>query len=219
MSMLNFNKHRLLPLVILLLTACQVGPELQPAEPEPETSAFENEAELTESAPEPDPIDYVQQDYDAAIAALKAGEAKQAMELLIQVSRQAPEKPYVFTNLGLAYLQLQEYEPSESAFRQALEYDDDDAVAYNHLGILQRQQGLFSDARRSYQRAIDIDDDYAGAHLNLGILFDIYLQELDKALAQYQKYQALISQEDKQVAGWIVDIERRLKSAANQSQG
>ena len=217
--MLKFNKHRLLPLVILLLAACQSGPELQPAEPEPEIVAPEDQAELAETPTEPDPVDYVQQDYEGAITALKSGEAQQAMELLKQVSLQAPEKPYVFTNLGLAYLQLRDSEKAESAFRQALEYDDDDAVAYNHLGILQRQQGLFSDARRSYQRAIDIDDDYAGAHLNLGILFDIYLQELDKALAQYQKYQALISQEDKQVAGWIVDIERRLKNAGDQSQG
>lgn len=205
MSMLKFNKYRLLPLVLLLLAACQSGPGITP--PEPGVSP-ETEAEAAETAPEP--IDYAQQDYETAIAALKSGDAQQAVELLNQVIREAPEKPYVFTNLGLAYLQLGDSEKSEAAFHEALDHDDDDAVAHNHLGILQRQQGLFEDARRSYQRAIDIDDDYAGAHLNLGILFDIYLQELDKALAQYQKYQKLISEEDKQVAGWIVDIERRL---------
>lgn len=204
MSMSRFAKHRFLPLLLLLLAACQSGPELPPPDPASETAMIEDAAEAAE------PVDHRQQDYEAAIAALKKGDAKQAIELLTQVSREAPEKPFVFTNLGLAHLQLNDSEQAEAAFRQALEYDDRDAVAHNHLGILQRQQGLFSDARKSYQRAIDIDDDYAGAHLNLGILFDIYLQDLDKALAQYRKYQKLIGQEDKQVAGWMVDIERRL---------
>lgn len=210
MSMLRFTKHRFLPLLLLLLAACQSGPELPPPDPASETAMTENGAEAAETLPAPEPVDHNQQDYEAAIAALKKGDAKQAIELLTQVSQEAPEKPFVFTNLGLAHLQLNDSEQAEAAFRQALETDDRDAVAYNHLGILQRQQGLFSDARKSYQRAIDIDDDYAGAHLNLGILFDIYLQELDKALAQYRKYQKLIGQEDKQVAGWMVDIERRL---------
>ena len=94
-----------------------------------------------------------------------------------------------------------------------MERNDRDAVAHNHLGILERRKGEFEAALTWYRRAIEIDDAYARAHLNLGILYDIYLQDLEKALRQYQTYQALISEEDSQVAGWIVDIERRLKSA------
>ena len=90
--------------------------------------------------------------------------------------------------------------------------DSADAVAYNHLGILQRRKGQFEEALMAYQRAIEIDVKYARAHLNLGILFDLYLQDLEKALAQYRVYQTLTDEQDKQVAGWIVDIERRLKS-------
>ena len=46
--------------------------------------------------------------------------------------------------------------------------------------------------------------------MNLGILFDLYLQDLEQALAHYRRYQELMSEENEQVAGWIVDIERRL---------
>ena len=65
----------------------------------------------------------------------------------------------------------------------------------------------------------DIDVIYAGAYLNLGILFDIYLQDLVKALQEYEKYQSLTQQEDSQVAGWIVDIQRRIKPTTTNSQG
>lgn len=217
MSMLKFNKP-LLPLALLLLAACSSGPEKTVPDPVPPEPAAVEEASET-AAPAPEPVDFNQQYYEEAVAALKNGDAEDAVELLLQVSYDAPDKPFVFTNLGLAFLKLQQPDEAEQAFLQAIERNSRDAVAYNHLGILQRQKGQFEDARKRYQRAIDIDEDYARAHLNLGILFDIYLQDLDKALRQYQKYQVLTNGEDTQVAGWIVDIERRLKTTNNQSQG
>jgi len=135
------------------------------------------------------------------------------------LSHEAPDKPRLFTNLGLAYFSLQQADLAEQAFQQAVRRDPKDAVAYNHLGILQRHSGRFQEALIQYQRAIEIDDSYAPAYLNLGILFDLYLQDLEKALQQYQKYQVLSSEDNPQVGGWIVDIERRLKKADSQSQG
>ena len=213
--MLKFNNIAALLIAALLLGACQGGPDKATlAKPEVATPPSTEEPAATEEV-----MDFYQQFYEDAVAALKSGKTARAVELLVQVSNDAPDKPYVFTNLGLAYLKLQELDLAEQAFKQAIARDDKDAVAHNHLGILQRQKGQFKEARNRYQRAIQIDSDYASAHLNLGILFDIYLQDLDLALRHYQKYQSLISEEDKQVAGWIVDIKRRLKSGTNKSQG
>jgi tetratricopeptide (TPR) repeat protein len=204
-------------LALLLLAACQSTPETAP-EPAP---AVEPEPVTEESAaePAPEPVDFYQQFYIEAIDSLKRGDTEQAIELLVQVSTDAPDKPYIFTNLGLAYFKLQKMDLAEQAFQEAISYNKQDAVAYNHLGILLRQKGQFEEARKYYQRAIAIDSDYAYAHLNLGILFDIYLQDLKMALQQYQKYQALTGAEDKQVAGWITDIQRRLKIPTTKAQG
>ncbi len=166
------------------------------------------------AAPQPEPVDYNQQFYEQAVVALKQGDTEQAIDLLQTVSRDAPDKPFVFTNLGLAQFRLQHYDLALNAFQQAVERDPRDAVAWNHLGILQRRQGQFDAARESYQRALKIDSNYALAHLNLGILFDLYLQQLEPALRHYQRYQALLGKENETVAGWIVDLERRLKSAS-----
>ncbi len=219
MSMSIFNSRAILILTLLLLAACQSAPKTAP-EPEPVVEpAPVSEASTTEPAPEPEPVDFYQQFYTEAVASLKLGDTERALELLLQVSTDAPDKPYVFTNLGLAYFKLKKMDLAEQAFQEAISRNNRDAVAYNHLGILLRYQGQFEEARKRYQRAIAIDSDYAYAHLNLGILFDIYLQDLKLALQQYQKYQTLIGEEDKQVAGWITDIQRRLKKSTTQVQG
>jgi tetratricopeptide (TPR) repeat protein len=210
----------------MLLAACQSGPKPVPG-PEPAVEAApvvaEESAPTAEAAalpePEPEPEDFYQQFYTEAVSSLKSGKTKDALELLKQVSTDAPDKPYVFTNLGLAYFKLKQPDLAEQAFQEAVKRNNDDAVAHNHLGILQRHKGAFEEARKHYQRAIDIDSNYAPAYLNLGILFDIYFQDLVKALRHYQKYQALISEENSQVTGWIADIERRLKSSNSSSQG
>jgi len=199
-------------LTLLLLAACQSGPKTVP-EPAPAVEpAPVSEASVTEPVPEVEPVDFYQQFYIEAVDSLKRGDTEQAIELLMQVSTDAPDKPYVFTNLGLAYFKLKKMDLAEQAFQEAISRSKKDAVAYNHLGILLRYKGQFEEARKRYQRAIAIDSNYAYAHLNLGILFDIYLQDLKMALQQYEKYQALIGEEDKQVAGWIADIQRRLKT-------
>ncbi len=210
-----FNNITALLLVTLLLGACQSGPD-KASLPKPVAATSPT---VEGSAAEPGPADFNQQYYEQALAALKSGKTERALKLLVQISNDAPDKPYVFTNLGLAYFKLQQLDLAEQAFKQAIARSNKDAVAHNHLGILQRQKGQFNEARTHYQRAIAVDSDYASAHLNLGILFDIYLQDLKQALRHYQKYQALVSEEDTQVAGWIVDIQRRLKSTTTKSQG
>ena len=205
-------------LTVAMLAGCQAAPQPAPA-PQVESAPAQASAEAQTVAPPPQPIDYNQQFYEQALAALKAGDSEAALALLTALSEDAPDKPRLFTNLGLAYLHQQQFELAEQAFLQAIEHDPEDAVAHNHLGILQRRQGHFQEALAQYQRAIEIDSGYARAHLNLGILFDLYLQDLEKALQQYQTYRSLTAGENNRVDGWIVDIERRLKSADSKSQG
>ncbi len=209
MLMSKFSKAAVIG-VTLALAACASAPEPAPAPvaESPETARAAAEAAAAEAA---------RRRYAKAIATLKAGQAERAIELLREVGESAPDLPFVHTNLGLAYFKLERFELAEQAFAQALAHNSRDAVAHNHLGILERRKGQFEIALERYRSAIAIDRDYARAHLNLGILFDIYLQDLEKALAQYQKYQSLVSEQDEQVAGWILDIERRLKSAGAQS--
>ncbi len=236
MLMSKFNNITLL-LAAVLLGACQSTQGPVPEKSIEAGQTIEAEARVetekaveTESAealpsletqpkPKPETIDTIQWIYLQAIDSLKSGNTEFALELLAQVSADAPDETFVFTNLGLAYFKLQKPDLAETAFREAIERNSRDAVAHNHLGILERRKGRFNEARDSYRRATEINSEYAAAYLNLGILFDIYLQDLEQALRFYRKYQALISEENSQVAGWIVDIERRLKPSGVATRG
>jgi Flp pilus assembly protein TadD len=208
--MSSCNKFLLVAFLVAVISACQSGPEIEP----------QVSTEQVAQASEPvEVFDVDQQNYEAGLDAIKAGETGFAIALLEQVSISAPEKEHVFTNLGLAYFKQEDYDKAERAFQQAIRLNPDDAIAYNHLGILKRLRGEFDSARLTYQKAIQIDNEYAGAYLNLGILYDIYLQDLELALQQYEKYQALTRGENHSVDEWIVDIQRQLKTARAGTQG
>jgi len=219
--MLTFLNHQCLQklrlltglALIVVLTACQSGPTLPEPAPEP---VVEAPVEPPPEEAEVSAVDVVAEtnrlSYQAALDDLKNKKLKLAITQLEALSQSAPDLEYLFTNIGLAYLKNEDFKRAEAAFQRAISQNNRDAVAYNHLGVIKRTQGEFVKARQAYEKAIGINDNYAQAHLNLGILFDIYLQDLKLALKQYQKYQSLSDSPDKTVAGWIVDIERRLKS-------
>jgi len=203
---LNYLKHSLRIFLLLGLAACQS----LPPEPEPAPEAVIEEAPgAVETAAVVDPNIAR---YESAISDLKNKKFETAIQQLETLSQTAPELEFVFTNLGLAQFKLENYDKAKQAFEQAIAQNNQDAVAFNHLGIIHRLRGQFDEASQAYQSAIKINSKYAQAHLNLGILYDIYLQDLKLALAQYQTYQTLTDNEDKTVEKWIVDIERRIKA-------
>lgn len=156
--------------------------------------------------------------YDRALWSAKADRFDEAIDLFSKMTRDYPAVGIAYTNLGLLYLKKGRLEESEQALQKALELNPSDAIAYNHLGVVYRELGRFEEAHKAYTSALKINPDYANAHLNLGILSDIYFQNFKQALDHYQKYQTLSEGNDKQVANWIVDIERRL-AAQNRSRG
>lgn len=211
MPMSNCLKHLLVVFLGLAISACQSIPEIEPKIlPEPVVVEILEPVEV---------FDVDQQNYVAGLDALKAGEIRFAIELLEQVSISAPEFEHVFTNLGLAYFKQKNYDDAELALHRAIKSDPNDAIAYNHLGIIKRLQGQFDSARQTYQKAIQIDNTYASAYLNLGILYDIYLQDLEQALQQYKRYQALTGNDSNSVGKWIIDIQRQLNTVKTGTQG
>ena len=200
--MSNFVK---IAFLAFFISACQTVPKQ-------EVSQVQSEVAIDPILiPEAEVIDINQQTYEAGIVALKNSEVDFAIELLIQATTSAPELEFAFTNLGLAYFKLEDFKKSELAFQKAINANIYDSVAYNHIGIIKRMQGDFVNAKASYEKAVSINRDYADAYLNLGILYDIYLQDLNAALKQYEQYQSLTNSENKSVKGWITDIQRQLK--------
>ena len=112
-------------------------------------------------------------------------------------------------NLGLLYLRDSRLPEAEAVFKAALELKPANAVASNELGIVERKLGKFAEAEAAYQRTIAAEPNYAPAHLNLGVLYDLYLAQPKKALDEFERY-IQIAGENKQVAGWVVELRKRV---------
>ena len=76
-----------------------------------------------------------------------------------------------------------------------------------------RKLGRLGVARGAYESAIVTDPAFADAERNLAILLDLYLADAAGALPHYERYQALTSGADTQVAGWLTELRARLGQA------
>ena len=161
---------------------------------------------------EPQVSPEARQSYDEALKAMRDGNNDKAKELLSNLTKTYPNLSGPFTNLGLIYFREGKIDEAETAFQQAIKVNPKSAVSYNHLGIINRSKGKFQEAKQDYEQALQINDGYAYAHLNLGILYDLYLGDLQKALDHYTRFQNLSPEKYKEVAKWIADLERRMKS-------
>jgi tetratricopeptide (TPR) repeat protein len=153
-----------------------------------------------------------QQQFDKALASLKAGDVASATQQLQKLANAYPTFTGPLINLGLIELKASRYEPAAAYFKQALQRDPKSATANNYLGVCYRYLGKFKEAEAAYQQALASDDSYAVAHLNLGVLYDLYLQKPELALPEYVRYQALLPAPDAKVAGWIKEISARLNA-------
>nr|WP_010131944.1 tetratricopeptide repeat protein [Microbulbifer agarilyticus] len=129
---------------------------------------------------------------------------------LQQVVSQWPELSGAWLNLAKVQLKLEQPEQAEQSLQQAVTANARNVFAWNSLGVLLRDQGRFDEAREAYQSALSQWPDFAMGHRNLGILFDLYLHKPEQALHHYREAQALETEEDRMLKGWIMDLERRL---------
>jgi Flp pilus assembly protein TadD len=97
------------------------------------------------------------------------------------------------------------------AWQTSVALDPSDATTVNNLALLLKQQNRFRDAANLLEQGVEAAPEVAQLHYNLAVISELYLLDLDKALVHYQRYRALTGEEDKLVAGWIADLERRLQ--------
>jgi tetratricopeptide (TPR) repeat protein len=153
------------------------------------------------------------QQYSQALQMMKSNRLTDAELELKQLTVAYPQFAGPQLNLGLLYLHASRLPEAEAAFKAALQTSPANAIADDELGIVERKLGKFADAEASYLRAIAAEPNYAPAHLNLGVLYDLYLEEPQKALEQFERYLE-IAGENKQVAGWLIELRKRVGAPA-----
>jgi tetratricopeptide (TPR) repeat protein len=169
-----------------------------------------NDAAAPADAPIPE---RAAQQYNQALQFMKSGRNTDAELELKELVVGYPQLTGPQLNLGLLYLRDSRLSEAEAVFKAALELKPGNAVAGNELGIVERRLGKFAEAEAAYQRTIAAEPNYAPAHLNLGVLYDLYLAQPQKALAEFERF-IEIAGENKQVAGWVVELRKRVGAPA-----
>lgn len=159
----------------------------------------------------PGPSPELMADYSAALATLQAGD--DAAGALTAFSAAHPELAGPLLNLALLRMRQGDEAAAREYFWQARAVCTSCAPVWNGLGVLSRQQGQFDEAEQAYLKAIELEPGYALAYYNLAVLYDLYVQQPELALQNYQQYLALGADDGQaEVERWIADLRRRVSA-------
>jgi len=208
------SARRLVLVGLTLLTVGFAGCATSLSQTEAQTSP----PSAVQHRPEPDVNPAVQREFSDALRAMKLGHYEEAERGLLALTRTNPELSGPYANLGIVYYRLGKIPEATEALKRATAINSDRASYYNQLGIVYRQSGQFGKAREAYDKALQIDPNYPDAHLNIGILYDLYLQDVPKALQHYERYLTLRPPSDTQVSKWIVDLKHRGQTAGKNNR-
>jgi type IV pilus assembly protein PilF len=99
------------------------------------------------------------------------------------------EQASIHINLGMAYIEANQYNSALKELLEAEKYTPDDARIHFYLGIVYQGRGLGDKAIAAFKRATELKPDYSEAHNFLGILYsnagqwDMAIAAFNKALA------------------------------------
>lgn len=153
--------------------------------------------------------DTVRMDYDNALLLLEQGRTDEGIAILERVVAEAPDVSGPRIDLGIATHRKGDLDAAEQHLLTALELNPEHPVVHNELGIIYRKTGRFAEARRSYEAALAVYPGYHHARRNLGVLCDLYLADLDCALAAYEAYLQTVP-EDAEASMWVADLQNRM---------
>ena len=97
------------------------------------------------------------------------------------------------------------------ALKALLDQSPEHAAAANDLALLYREQGRIDQAAGLLRQALEANPENPQLHYNLAVVSELYLLDLEQALAHYRRCQSLTEAEDEEVALWIRDLERRVE--------
>jgi Flp pilus assembly protein TadD/transglutaminase-like putative cysteine protease len=124
---------------------------------------------------------------EAGIAALNAGNVREAIPLLQHAVEIDPKSKQGWNDLGLAYLRLGQFDDAAAAFQKQISANPYDEHVYNYLGLTLQQQQKFPEAADAFRKQIAVNPLDPLAHAALGALFleqhkySEAIPELDKA--------------------------------------
>jgi len=151
----------------------------------------------------------IKDEFQQAVALLKQEKYPDAIRLLKTVTGKTSKFTAPFIDLGIAYVMTNDFGNAEESLKKALAINPIHPAALNELGLVYRKTGRYSEARKTYEKLLQIYPGFLPAHKNLGVLCDIYIQDLNCALEQYEAY-LQVKPDDQKMKIWVADVKSRM---------
>ncbi len=149
--------------------------------------------------------------YQTALTAMENGNIDKAESVFQDLTRSQPYMAGPYCNLALIQLKRSQYDESLKTIEKAITLSRNIPQAYNLRAQLYIHNGKIKEAETDYLKSLELDPNYANAHYNIALLYDIYYQDIQKAIQHYEKYMSLLDRPDKTTADWINHLKGSLK--------
>ncbi|WP_448584471.1 SPOR domain-containing protein [Thermocrinis sp.] len=111
--------------------------------------------------------------YDLGVSSLLVKNYSEAITNFFLATQMAPNEPKVWNSLGMAYMEVLEYDKAEKAFNKALEVDKKFTEAKLNLGILHFRKKDYERALKELKEALS-DEAFPNKHVAFYYLARIY---------------------------------------------
>ncbi len=149
--------------------------------------------------------------YQNAVKLLSENRLEQAEKIFFEFTQTRPALAGSYANLAIINLKKGHSEKAEELVKIAVERNPELPQALNLLAYFEQSKGKVKEAEKHYLQAIESKKDYTLAYYNLALLYDIYLQDIDKAIPYYQKYLIMTNHKDKKTADWLEQLMNQRK--------
>jgi Tfp pilus assembly protein PilF len=190
-------------IILLIASVAACTPGIQPDRAQTGESPEADSSLVSESE---------RNDYRNAITALNNNKLDLAESILKEMLKNRKDLAGPWANLGLVYLKKNDVANASKALEQALQLNPKQAYAHNLMGVIEYNNGNLKKATEHYQAALASKPDYANAHYNLALLYDIFYQDIPKAVEHYQLYMEHSKHADKETGTWLEQLSSTLKS-------
>lgn len=154
--------------------------------------------------------------YANAVTALEKGDIKEAAVPLKKIAEANPGYLDVWVNLALTNFIMKNNDAAKLAIEHAQALQPQSSAVHNVQGLIFAEAGLYNKAEQLYLTALKLDSKNANAHYNLALLYDIYYQDVAKAIPYYENYLALSAQKDEATEAWTDELKQTLSRRNSQ---
>ena len=179
--------------------------------------SFDEQGKLVQYAPQENPylLKDTRIDKGSVLLFIEAKKAKRnkdlktAQQKLLVITKNDTSISGPWVMLGDIEFERKSYQKAEQHYQKALNINSENVNAYIALAKVQRVMGKFNLAQNTLSEALTLWKDFPEAHLNLGILYDLYLNQAEKAQQHMETYLFLTQYKNPKVVKWLQEVKSR----------